>query len=57
MPVAPPCEGAARLSRASKRFPYKKIGRDKVKLPKRSHKDSYNDQASLRGMKFVEERY
>jgi hypothetical protein len=31
--------------------------RDKVKLPKRSHKGSYNDQASLRGMKFVEECY
>ena len=40
-----------------KTIPYKKIGRDNVKLPKRSHKGSYNDQASLRGMKFVEERY
>ena len=29
----------------------------KVKLPTRSHKGGYNDQASLRGMKFVEERY
>ncbi len=38
-------------------IPYKKIKRDKVKLPKRSDKGSYNDQASLRGMKFVEERY
>ena len=35
----------------------KKIKREKVKLPARSHKGRYNDQASLRGMKFVEERY
>jgi hypothetical protein len=38
-------------------IPYKKVSRDKVKLPKRSDKGRYNDQASLRGMKFVEERY
>lgn len=38
-------------------IPYKKIKRDKVKLPKRSFKGRYNDQASLRRMKFVEERY
>src|SRR5690348_3202137 len=38
-------------------IPYKKLKREKVKLPKRSHKGSYNDQASLRRMKFVEERY
>ena len=29
----------------------------KVKLPKRSDKGRYDDQASLRGMKFVAERY
>jgi len=40
-----------------KTLPSEKIRRDRVKLPKRSHKGSYNDQASLRGMKFVEERY
>ena len=40
-----------------KTIPYKKTARDKVKLPKRSHKGSYNDQASPRGMKFVEECY
>ena len=38
-------------------IPYKKMSRDKVKLPKRSDKGRYNDQASLRGMKFVTERY
>jgi polyphosphate kinase len=38
-------------------IPYKKVARDKVKLTKRSNKGSYNDQASLRRMKFVEERY
>jgi polyphosphate kinase 2 (PPK2 family) len=38
-------------------IPYKRIRKDKVKLPPRSDKGRYNDQASLRGMKFVEERY
>ncbi|MBR0827559.1 polyphosphate kinase 2 [Bradyrhizobium manausense] len=38
-------------------IPYKKIARKKIKLPKRSHKGRYNDQASLRGRSFVEERY
>ncbi|MBR0690045.1 polyphosphate kinase 2 [Bradyrhizobium manausense] len=38
-------------------IPYKKVKRDKVKLPPRSHKGRYNDQASLRRLKFVEERY
>jgi polyphosphate kinase 2 len=38
-------------------IPYKKIAQDKVKLSKRTHKGRYNDQASLRRMKFVEERY
>jgi polyphosphate kinase 2 len=38
-------------------IPYKKLKRDKVKLPKRSDKGRYNDQASLRGMKFVAEKY
>lgn len=38
-------------------IPYKKIAREKVKLPKRTHKGRYDDQASLRGRKFVEERY
>jgi polyphosphate kinase len=45
------------ISHILKAIPYKKIARDKVKLPKRSHKGSYNDQASLRGMKFIEERF
>jgi polyphosphate kinase len=45
------------ISHILKTIPYKKVARDKVKLPKRTHKGSYNDQASLRGMKFVEERY
>jgi polyphosphate kinase len=38
-------------------IPYKKLKREKVKLPKRSDKGRYNDQASLRGMKFVAETY
>jgi polyphosphate kinase len=38
-------------------IPYKRIKKDEVKLPKRSDKGRYNDQAGLRAMKFVEERY
>ncbi|MET0677161.1 MAG: polyphosphate kinase 2 [Bradyrhizobium sp.] len=45
------------ISHILKTIPYKKIARDKIKLPKRSHKGRYDDQASLHGMKFVEERY
>jgi len=45
------------ISHILKTIPYKKVPREKVKLPKRTHKGRYNDQASLRRMKFVEERY
>jgi polyphosphate kinase len=45
------------ISHILKTIPYKKIKRDKIELPERSHKGRYNDQSSLRGMKFVEERY
>ena len=45
------------ISHILETIPYKKLSRDKVKLPKRSHKGRYDDQASLRRMKFVEERY
>jgi hypothetical protein len=38
-------------------IPYKKIRRDKVKLPKRSKKGKYDDSASLKGRKFIPEKY
>ena len=38
-------------------IPYKKISRPKVKLPKRSTKKKYNDQASLQGRNFVAEKF
>jgi polyphosphate kinase 2 len=38
-------------------IPYRKTPRDKVKLPKRKNKRSYDDQASLRGRRFVAERF
>jgi polyphosphate kinase 2 len=38
-------------------IPYKKVKTAKVKLPKRSNKGHYDDQASLKGRKFVAERY
>src|SRR6267142_6229978 len=38
-------------------IPYKRVRGDKVRLPKRSQKGRYNDQAGLSGMKFVALRY
>jgi polyphosphate kinase 2 len=38
-------------------IPYKKVPREKVKLPKRSMKHAYDDQASLKGRRFVPEKY
>jgi polyphosphate kinase len=45
------------ISHILSQIPYKKIARKKVKLPKRSNKNSYDDQASLKGRKFVAERF
>jgi polyphosphate kinase 2 len=38
-------------------IPYEKVPRKKVKLPKRSNKGKYDDQATLAGRKFVVEKY
>jgi polyphosphate kinase len=38
-------------------IPYKKVKHEKVKMPKRSMKDAYNDHKSLEGRRFVKERY
>ena len=38
-------------------IPYEKVPREKVKLPKRSSKGKYDDQASLAGRTFVPEKY
>ncbi len=38
-------------------IPYKKLRRDKIKLPKRSNKGHYDDRVGLRGMAFVPVRY
>jgi polyphosphate kinase 2 len=40
-----------------KSIPYKKLKRDKIKLPARSNKGAYDDQASMRRRRFVPERY
>jgi polyphosphate kinase 2 (PPK2 family) len=45
------------ISHILKTIPYKKIARKKIRLSKRSNKGRYNDQVSLRRMKFVENRY
>jgi polyphosphate kinase 2 (PPK2 family) len=38
-------------------IPYKDVPRDKVKLPRRSHKGKYDDQAILEGRTFSSEKY
>jgi polyphosphate kinase len=38
-------------------IPFKRVPHDGVRLPKRSDKGSFDDQASLRGMKLVAQRY
>ena len=38
-------------------IPYKKVPREKVKLPKRSMKGAYDDEAPLKKRKFVPEKY
>src|SRR5437879_3686617 len=38
-------------------IPHNRLQHERVRLPKRSTKGRYDDQAALRGLKFVEERY
>jgi len=38
-------------------IPYKKLSREKIKLPERSRKGAYDDRASLEGRRFVPEKY
>jgi polyphosphate kinase 2 len=45
------------ISHILKSIPFKKGSGAKVKLPKRSNQGRYDDQATLRGRKFVIERY
>jgi polyphosphate kinase 2 len=45
------------LTHILKQIPYKEVRRDKVKLPKRSTKHRYDDQASLKGRRFIAEKY
>src|SRR5882757_4996196 len=40
-----------------KLIPYKKVPREEIKLPKRSTKGAYDDQVTLKGRKFVPEKY
>ena len=38
-------------------IPYKRAPREKIKLPERSDKGTYDDQATLKGRTFVPEKY
>jgi polyphosphate kinase 2 len=45
------------LSFLLKQIHYKEIRKEKVKLPERSNKKKYDDQSSLKGRKFIPEKY
>ena len=45
------------ISHLLKQIPYKKVPADAIRLPKRSKKGVYDDQASLKGRRFVPEKY
>ena len=45
------------ISHLLERIPYKRVKAERVKLPPRSEKGRYNDRASIKGMKFVAERF
>jgi polyphosphate kinase 2 len=45
------------ISHLLRMIPYKKVPKDKVKLPKRSDKGHYDDQSSLKGRHFVPEKF
>jgi hypothetical protein len=38
-------------------IPYERVHREKVKLPKRSNKGAYDDQATLKDRRLVPEKY
>jgi hypothetical protein len=40
-----------------RQFPYKRIPGESIKLPKRSMKGAYDDQASLKDRRIVPEKY
>jgi polyphosphate kinase len=45
------------ISHLLKLIPYKEVPHEKIKLPKRSTKGEYDDQATLKGRTFVSEKY
>jgi polyphosphate kinase 2 len=45
------------ISHMLKQIPYRKVEREKVKLPNRSKKHAYDDEASIARRRFVPERY
>jgi hypothetical protein len=45
------------ISHILRLIPYKDTPREKIKLPKRSMKGAYDDQAALAGRKFIPDTY
>lgn len=38
-------------------IPYEKLPREKIKIPKRSNKGKYDEEATLKGKRFIPEKY
>jgi len=45
------------ISHLLEQIPYKKVRRPKIRVPSRSKKGAYDDQKSLAGRRFIQERY
>jgi hypothetical protein len=45
------------ISHLLRLIPYKKVPREKVKLPNRPKNHPYDDEATLKGRRFVPEKY
>jgi polyphosphate kinase len=45
------------ISHLLSQIPYEKLPREEIELPKRSMHEAYDDQATLKGRRFVPEKY
>ena len=45
------------IAHVLEQIPYKKVPKQKVRMPKRSSKDAYDDDTSLKGRRFVSEKF
>ena len=45
------------LSHFLRQFPYEAPKRDKIKLPARDNKNAYDDEATIKNRRWIDERY